>query len=225
MPKPSASRKRAQRISILLADDHPIVREGVRAVLERHPEFRVVASVSNGSEALEEAERLKPDVVVMDISMPRLNGIDATRAIAGRQPNVAVLMLSMHSSPLIVRRALDAGARGYLLKDTTPKEVVQAVKTVAAGKTYFPQGLSAETISQSKRVRNDNRSIEALTAPELRILKLVAEGRSNPQIAAAIGLTRRTVETYRLRLMRKLGLESLASLVHYAIRHGIVPLE
>lgn len=224
MPKTQGSR-RSERISVLLADDHPIVREGVRSLLEGHPDLRVVGSVGDGLMAIYEAERLNPDVVVMDITMPGVNGIDATRAIAGKRPEAAVIMLSMHSSPIIVRRAMDAGARGYLHKEAPIKEVVKAVRAVAAGKTYFAPGVSAQSAAASGRMRGDGTVEEALTSPERQILKLVAEGKSNPEIAALIGLTRRTVETYRLRLMRKLGLDNLPALVKYAIRHGVITLE
>jgi two-component system response regulator NreC len=220
LPKP-AGPNRNQPISVLLADDHPVVREGVSSLLGRQPDMRVVGSVGDGIQAIRAAERLKPAVVVMDITMPGINGIDATRAIAGKLANTAVIMLSMHSSPIIVQRAMDAGARGYLLKETATKELVKGVRTVAGGKTFFTQGIAA----QPGRARTAPQPEDTLTSPERQILKLVAEGKSNPEVAEAIGLTRRTVETYRLRLMRKLGLENLSSLVRYAIRHGIISLE
>jgi DNA-binding NarL/FixJ family response regulator len=199
------------------------VREGIRSLLEDHPDLKVVGSVGDGLMAIYEAERLNPDVVVMDITMPGVNGIDATRAIAGKRPGAAVIMFSMHSSPIIVKRAMDAGARGYLHKETPIKEVVKAVRAVASGKTYFAPGVTSPATA-GPPMRGGGAE-EALTGPERRILKLVAEGKSNPEIAELIGLTRRTVETYRLRLMRKLGLDNLPALVRYAIRHGIITLE
>lgn len=208
---------------MLLADDHPVVREGITSLLERQPDLRVVGAVGDGIMAIYEAERLNPDVVVMDITMPGVNGIDATRAIAGKRPEAAVIMLSMHSSPIIVKRAIDAGARGYLLKETAVKEVIKGVRAVASGKTYFAQGLGAQPTAG--RFREGGPPEDALTSPERQILKLVAEGKSNPEISEIIGLTRRTVETYRLRLMRKLGLDNLPALVKYAIRHGIITLD
>lgn len=224
MPNPTSHRRRSPRISVILVDDHPIVREGVRSLLERNSDIKVVASVGDGSTAIQEAGRLKPDVMVMDITMPGVNGIDATRAIAGKHPEIGVIMLSMHSSPIIVRRAIEAGARGYLLKETGPKEIVEGVRAVAAGDPYFDPGLSRHLASLSGR-RKARVTLDELTPSEHTILKLVAEGRSNPEIATKIGLSRRTVETYRLRLMRKLAIDNFASLVHYAIRHGIIPLE
>jgi len=138
---------------------------------------------------------------------------------------VAVIIFSMHSSPIIVRRAIEAGARGYLSKDAVTEEVVRAVRAVADGKRYIGQGLAQNLLDVKKGARKADRTVEVLTTTERNILKLVAEGKSNPEVAVTIGLSRRTVETYRLRLMGKLGIENLPSLVRYAIRHGIIPLE
>jgi DNA-binding NarL/FixJ family response regulator len=223
--KAHAHRRGSPRIAVLLADDHPVVRDGVRCLLERQPDVRVVTAVGDGSAAIREAERLQPHVVVMDITMPGLNGIEATRVIADKMPGVAVIIFSMHSSPNIVRRAIKAGARGYVCKDAATEEVVRAVRAVADGKRYIGQGLAQNLLDVQEGPRDGDRTQEALTTAERNILKLVAEGKSNPEVAATIGLTPRTVETYRLRLMRKLGIENLPSLVRYAIRHGIIPLE
>jgi DNA-binding NarL/FixJ family response regulator len=223
--KAHAHRRGSPCIAVLLADDHPVVRDGVRCLLERQPDVRVVAAVGDGSAAIREAERLQPHVVVMDITMPELNGIEATRVIADRMPGVAVIIFSMHSSPNIVRRAIKAGARGYVCKDAATEEVVRAVRVVADGKRYIGRGLAQNLLDVQEGLGDGDRTQEALTTAERNILKLVAEGKSNPEVAATIGLTPRTVETYRLRLMRKLGIENLPSLVRYAIRHGIIPLE
>lgn len=223
--KASSHRRGNPRISVLLVDDHPVVRDGVRSLLERRPGIRVVAAVGDGSAAIREAERLKPQVVVMGITMPGLNGIEATRIITDRMPEVAVIILSMHSSPLIVRRAIEAGARGYVCKDAATEEVLRAVHAVADGKRYIGQGLTQSLLNVQKDARNGDRTVEVLTKTERNIVKLVAEGKSNPEVGATIGLSPRTVETYRLRLMRKLGVENLPSLVRYAIRHGIIALE
>jgi two-component system response regulator NreC len=195
----------------------------VRSILERNSDFKVIASVGDGSAAIHDADRLQPDVVVMDITMPGVSGIDAARAITKKRPEIGVIMLSMHSSPIIVRRAIEAGARGYLLKECGEKEIIQGVRVVAVGDPYFDPGLSRHIVSLSRSPRKVG--LDELTPSEQTILKLAAEGRSNPEIAAKIGLSRRTVETYRLRLMRKLAIDTFASLIHYAIRHGIIPLE
>jgi DNA-binding NarL/FixJ family response regulator len=218
-------RTESPRTSVLLVDDHPVVREGVSSLLHRQPDLRVVGSVGDGRAAIHEAERLEPDVVVMDITMPGVNGIDATRAIAEKQPAIGVIMLSMHSSASIVRRAMDAGARGYLLKDNAVAELVDGVRTVALGSTYLGKGLATGAMPETSQGPNETALANTLTGPERKILKLVVEGNSNPEIAAMIGLTRRTVETYRLRLMRKLEVGDLPALVRYAIRHGIIALE
>ena len=213
------------RISVVLADDHPIVREGVRCVLERQPDISVVAAVGDGSAVVREVERFSPRIVIMGISMPGLNGIEATKLIADKQPGAEVIILSTHSSSIIVRRAMEAGARGYLPKDASADELVRAVRTVVDGKRYVGQGLAQSLLEVRKDDRMGDRATPALTATERNILKLVSEGSSNPEIAAIIGLSPRTVETYRLRLMRKLQIENLPALVKFAIRQGITTLD
>jgi DNA-binding NarL/FixJ family response regulator len=221
----TSSRRERSDICVLLADDHPLVRDGVQSVLERQPDVRVVAAVGDGSAAIREAERLRPNVIIMDITMPGMNGIEATRVIVDRFPEIGVVVLSMHSSPIIVRRAIEAGARGYLAKDAAADELVRAVRMVAQGKRYIGQGLAQSLLDVHKPVAHGSPTVESLTATERNILRLVVEGKSNREIATLIALSPRTVETYRLRLMRKLGIENLPSLVRYAIRHGIVPLD
>jgi DNA-binding NarL/FixJ family response regulator len=211
--------------SVLVADDHPITRDGVQYVLERQLDFHVIAAVGDANAALSEALRLKPHIVVMDISMPGMNGLDATRILAGKLPGTAVIILSSHSSPIIVRRAIEAGACGYVSKDLPSEELVRAVRSGVTGKRYIGQGLVQGLLDVKKSSRLREYSVELLTATETDILKLVAEGKSNAQVASVIGLTARTVETYRLRLMRKLELDSLPSLVKYAIRHGLTGLD
>lgn len=210
-------------ISVLLADDHAVVRDGLNCVLSEHRDIRVVGAVGDGNAAVREAARLAPRVVLMDISMPGLNGIEATRAIVARVPGIGVLMLSMHGSPLMVRRALDAGARGYVTKESTAAEVVTAVREVAAGRRYLGEALEKQLPAIERAAARG--AGEQLTAVEVEILRLVAEGKSNPQVAAILGLSPRTVETYRLRLMRKLEVDDLPALVKYAIRQGIIRLE
>ncbi|HEX4584387.1 MAG TPA: response regulator transcription factor [Burkholderiaceae bacterium] len=218
-------RNRRSRISVLLVDPHPILREGIECVLERQTDIRVIASVADASAAIQEAERLQPHVVVMDITMAGMNGIDATRLLTGKRPDIGVVILSIHTSPVIVRRAIEAGALGFLTKDAGTDELLRAVRTAAAGERYISQRLAQGLIDARKATGKSDFTVEVLTATERDILRLVTEGRSNFEVAAAIGLSPRTVETYRGRLMRKLGVENLPSLVRYAIRHGIIPLD
>lgn len=225
MGKVPSDPRRQSRISVLLVDDHPVVREGLRALLERQRAFRVVGMAADGSAAIGEVARLRPDVVVMGISMPGINGIETARILTQRAPGTGVLMLTMHSSPSIVRRAVEAGARGYLVKDAKVEEIFRAIRAVAGGGRYFGRDLGPLANQAQLRVSAVSTSGDPLTATEKNILRLVAEGNSNPRIAALIGLSPRTVESYRLRLMKKLDLDNLPALVRYAIRHGIVGLE
>jgi DNA-binding NarL/FixJ family response regulator len=222
---PAREAARANRldhgISVLLADDHCIFRDGLTCVLERERDIRVVGAVGDGAAAVREAERLLPQVLLMDVSMPVLNGIEATRAIVAKALDIRVVMLSMHGSMHMVRRALDAGASGYVVKESGSEDLVKAVRAAAAGKRYLSPALSGRSSGEHRRSRPHVGTVEKLTAVETEILRLVTDGRSNTQVAASIGLSPRTVETYRLRLMRKLGIEDLATLVKYAIRHGI----
>lgn len=212
-------------IEVLLADDHTMLRDGVYALLDAHPDIRVVAAVGNGSDAVREALRLAPKVVIMDISMPVMSGIEATLALAKKAPEIRVLILSMHASPEMVQQALRAGARGYVTKQSAVEELIKAVRAVAAGKRYVSQRL-AEALRRSHQGSGPGPSpVDRLTSTEHHILRLVAEGNTNSEVAAILGLSPRTVETYRQRLMRKLEIEDLPSLVKFAIRHGIVSLD
>jgi DNA-binding NarL/FixJ family response regulator len=198
-------------------------------VLERQPGLRVVGAVGDATAAIREAVQWHPQVVVMDITMPGMNGIDATRVLGDQVPETAVVILSTHASPVTVRRAVEAGARAYVSKDMHTEELVRAVRAAAGGQRYIAEGTLQSLPDGQAKARPlavaPAPDEEALTTMEQNILTLVAEGRSNAQVAAAIGLTRRTVETYRLRLMRKLQFDNLPSLVKYAIRHGLIPLE
>lgn len=221
----TAPRRGGHPISVLLADDHGVLRDGLRALLDAHTDLRVVAAVGDGALAVQEAQRLQPRVALVGMTLAGLNGIEVARILAGKAPAVAVLLLSEHTAPPVVRRALEAGASGYITKHGSGDEVVRAVREVAAGNRFLGQGLAERFIDGYRGVRRDGEGAQSLTATERNILKLVAEGRSNVRAADELGLSPRTVETYRLRLMRKLGVGDLASLVKYAIRHGIVPLE
>jgi DNA-binding NarL/FixJ family response regulator len=212
-------------ISVLVADDHPIVRDGIRCLLDQHADIEVVGAVGDGIMAVREAERMNPKVVLMDIAMPGMSGIDATRLLAQTLPETGVLILSMHASPFILRQAVDAGARGYLCKNLNTEELAPAIRAVAEGRRYIGQGLVQALLDVQRDTGHGRHTVETLSTTERNILKLVADGLSNARVATTIGLSPRTVETYRLRMMRKLGLENLPSLVRYAIRHGIAPLD
>jgi len=212
-------------ISVLVANDQPILRDGLRAILDGERDIRVIASARDGGEAVRESERHQPQVALLGVEMAGLDGIEATRIIAERSPSVRVLLLSAHPAPGVARRALDAGARGYLSRECTGAELVKGVRAVAAGGRYLIEELAEKTRARERIAGRDGHGVESLTDSERQILKLVAEGKSNPAVARMLGLSPRTVETYRLRLMRKLDIANVASLVRYAIRHGITPLE
>lgn len=207
-------------IDVLLADDHGVLRDGVQRLLEASADIRVVATADDGREAVEKAAALRPDVVVMDISMPDMNGLEATRRIAHQAPAIGITILSMHSSSEMVREAFAAGARGYVLKESAGDEVVRAVRTVAAGRRFVGEGVRHEALADGTAS-----AIACLTPREREILPLIVNGKSNAEAAAILGLSPRSVETYRLRLMQKLGIEDLPTLVKFAIRHGMTTLE
>jgi DNA-binding NarL/FixJ family response regulator len=208
-------------IRVLLADDHALLREGLRALLTAHPGIAVVAEVGDGREALRRTEELRPDVLVMDVSMPLLNGIEAALLVRARCPETQIVMLSMHSSNEHVFRALRAGALGYVLKESAATEVIAAVQAVRAGQRYLSPTLreAAAAMEQSDRPG----PLESLSARERQVLQLVVEGKSSAEIARLVHLSPKTVETYRSRLMKKLGVPDVPSLVKFAIQHGLTP--
>ncbi len=212
-------------IRILLADDHNLLRDGLRLLLERQPDFSVVAEASDGREAVRFAEEHRPDVVVMDIAMPVLNGIEATKQIVEKCPPAAVIMLSMHHDESYIIRALNAGARGYLLKDSLKADLIAAVKSVSQGHSYFSakiRSLLQEDYFRQMADRQKTDSLELLTARESEILQLAAEGRSNKDIANLLNLSFHTVETHRSHILQKLNLHTVPELILYAVRKGII---
>lgn len=209
-------------IEVLLADDHGVLRDGVRRLLEGSDDIRVVAVVSDGRHAVTRSAEIRPHVVVMDISMPGLDGIEATRAIVAQAPLVRVLILSMYSDRDVVLRALEAGARGYVLKEAAGSEVAIAVRALATGRRYLGKGVAAGSFRDFPRPHAHG---SRLTGTEREIVRLVAEGRTSAEAAGLLGLSPRTVETYRNRLMQKLAIGDFPSLVKYAIRSGITRLE
>ena len=212
-------------IKVLLADDHAVVRDGLRVLLEAQSDISVVGDVANGREAVRFVLQQHPDVVVLDIAMPELNGIEATQQIHDASPSTQVLILSMHSTTEHIFRALQAGARGYLLKDSAGAEVVDAVRVVHAGRRYLSQKIAATVIDDYIAERHRASPLESLSSRERQILQLVAEGKSSTEIAAILFLSPKTVDTYRSRLMHKLDIGDLPSLVKFAIQHGVIQLE
>lgn len=214
-----------KEIRILLADDHNVMRAGLKLLLESHPGFRVVSEAAEGSQAVENALATKPDVVVMDIAMPKLSGIDAAQRITAQFPQTAIIILSMHSDEGYVLRALKAGARGYLLKDSAESDLIEAIKVLNEGKAFFSPEISkvlAEDYVREVRARGVEDSYDLLTPREKEILRLLVEGSSNKDIATTLNLSLYTVETHRKNLQTKLNLHSFPELILYAVRKGII---
>jgi DNA-binding NarL/FixJ family response regulator len=212
-------------IRVLIADDHPVVRDGLRFLLEAQGDIEVIGDSADGREAVQSVRRLAPDVVIMDIAMPELNGIEATLQIHESQPGTQVLVLSMHSTAEHIFRAFQAGAQGYLLKESAGPEVVNAVRMVHAGRRYLSQKIAETVIDDYIRERHAASPLNSLSSRERQILQLIAEGRSSAETAKALFLSPKTVETYRSRLMHKLGVNDFAGLVRFAIRHGLTSLD
>jgi len=210
-------------IRVLIADDHTLVRDGLRALLEADKDIQVVGDAANGRDAVRQAAQLGPDVVIVDIAMPELNGIEALRQIRQVCPSAQVIILSMHSTTEHVFQSLQAGARGYLLKESAGKEVGAAVRAVYAGQRYLSQKISDWALDDYARQREPG-PLERLSPREREILQLVVEAKSSAEIAAILSLSPKTVETYRSRLMDKLGIGDLPGLVKFAIQHGLTPL-
>ncbi len=215
-------------IRVFLADDHAVVRDGLQFILEDQADITVVGEAANGHEAVAQVRKLKPDVVVMDIAMPELNGIEATRQIRTELPRTQVVMLSVYSSSEHIYRALKAGARGYLLKESAGAEVVIAVRMVHAGRRYLCQKIAdtmIDTYISQRETAEAKSPLERLSNREREVLQLVVEGKSSKEIANILHLSPKSVETYRSRLMQKLGVHDLPSLVKFAIQHGLTPLD
>jgi len=212
---------------VLLADDHKILRQGLRTLLEQEPDIQVVGEADNGRLSVKLATELAPDVVIMDVAMPDLNGIDATRRIAEAEPKARVLALSMHSDGRYVRGMLQAGARGYILKDCAAEELTRAIRTVMAGQVYVSPGVTGAIVNDYVRQLSDTEVDEtaALTHREREVLQLLAEGGSTAHIATELSVSVKTIETHRKHIMDKLGLRSIAELTKYAIREGITALD
>lgn len=213
-------------ISVLLADDHDIVRQGIRRLLEREPTLQVCGEAQDGREAVRMAKELKPRVVILDLSMPELNGLDAARQIRGALPDTEVLIFTMHRSEQLVREVVAAGARGYVLKSDPARDLVSAVQEVAEHRPFFTTPEADPSLRESGPANVEGAERDAsrdpLTQREREVVQLLAEGRSNKEVAATLDISVKTAETHRATIMRKLGLSSVVDLVHYAIRNKII---
>lgn len=212
-------------ISVLLLDDHAVVRDGLQALLAAQPDIRVVGSFGDAGRAVQFAAEAPPDVAVLDIAMPGLDGIEAARRIHDQCPDTHVLMLSMHASPEHVYQALRAGASGYVLKESAGGEVVAAVRAVHNGRRYLSEKISPRALEDYIRERGTDHPLEKLSRRELQVLKLIVQGSTSAEVAALLGLSPKSVDTYRSRMMHKLEIDDLASLVKFAIRHGVTSVE
>jgi two-component system response regulator NreC len=209
-----------KRIRILLADDHAVVRQGFKMILSAQTDMEIVGEAGNGREAVELADSLKPDIVVMDVAMPELNGIEATRRLSTSSPHTRVVALSMHKDNVYVREILRAGARGYLLKDSVAADVVAAIRAVARGESYLSPAVSNAVLDDyRKHVTNP---IDLLSSREREVLQMLAEGKTNKEIAVVLNLSVYTVDAHRGRIMEKLNVHSINELVRFAVRNGLI---
>ncbi len=214
-----------KRVRILLADDHTLIRQGLRLLLEREPAFEVVGEAADGRQAVALADQLRPDVLILDLAMPNLNGIEAARQVTAHTPAPAIVVLSMHADESYLLQALKAGARAYLLKDSADSDLIAAVRAVSDGKGFFSPAISrmlADDYVRQLQERGAHDSYELLTAREREILQLLAEGKSNKDVASLLSLSPYTVETHRANIMQKLNLHSAPELVLYAVRKGMI---
>lgn len=217
-------------LRILIADDHEVARGGIRALLESHPGWEVCAEAKDGREAVELASELNPDLILLDIGMPNLNGLEAARQILAVSPDVAILILTMHDSDQVVREVLRAGARGFLLKSDAGRDLVAAVDALQRQRTFFTtrvsqmvlEGYLDRGIREVRREVSEADSCDVLTGREREVIQLLAEGKTSKEVAVTLNLSVKTAETHRTNLMRKLGLHSVADLTRYAVRNGIV---
>ena len=213
------------RLRVLLGDDHTLMRQGLRKILEERPDWEVVAEVGDGREAVKKCQALKPDVAVLDVAMPLLNGIDATQQITKKVPETKVLVLSMHSDDVYVTRALQAGATGYMLKDSAGKDLLKAIASVAAGQAYFSPAIARLMLDDYVRRVSGTDVVdryETLSAREREIFQLIAEARTNKEVAELLEISPATVETHRARILQKLDIHNTAELVLYAVRRGVI---
>jgi len=215
-------------IRVLVADDHAIIREGLRVMLGNQPDMEVVGVAANGREAIQLVDKQDPDIAVIDLSMPELNGVEAIQQMIPRHPHLQVVVLSIHETKPYVYRALKAGAKGYLVKETAGLEVVDAVRAVYGGERYLSQSISDLLTTESfQKLESliDVSPLEVLSPREREILQLVAEGKTSQEIAKRLSISPKSVDTYRSRLMHKIGVDDVAGLVKFAIQHGVISLD
>ena len=214
-------------IRILIADDHRVVREGLRSLLEKQANMSVVGEASDGREAIQLARKLEPDIVIMDISMPELNGIEATRQVTSEIPGIKVIALSMHSEERFITEMFKAGASGYLLKDCAFKELIIAIRAIIENQTYLPPQVAGIVVNGfvNPQISEHSHAFSKLTEREREVLQLIAEGKSTKEIASILNVSVKTADAHRQRIMKKLDMRSVAELTKYAIREGITSLE
>jgi len=207
------------RLRILLADDHTIVRQGLKLILSAHADMEVVGEAANGRDAVDLADKLRPDIVLMDVQMPELNGIEATRKMVAANPRIRILVLSMHKESVYVREILKAGARGYILKDAIDTELLNAVRSVASGDGYISPAVAS---ALNDKVKDASNPVDMLSTREREVLLLIAEGKTNKEIATRLNLSVYTVDSHRGKIMEKLNLHSAGELVRFAMKNGLV---
>ena len=208
-----------------MADDHPVVRKGLQSCLAKQPRLKVVGEAVDGEDALHKTRQLSPDVVLMDISMPGMNGLAVTEVLRKEAPQVKVLVLSVHSNKDYIFRVIQAGAHGYVSKEAPPDELLRAIETVHAGEPFFSEEIAKAALSEFVNSGGKKEPFSQLTSREREVLVLIAEGKSNKEIADKLGIGVRTIETHRERIMRRLNIHSVAGLTKYAIANGLIPLE
>jgi two-component system nitrate/nitrite response regulator NarL len=213
------------KIKVLVVDDHPVVRKGLQSCLARHESVKVVGEASDGDEAVRKARELNPDLILMDISMPRMNGLAVTELLRKESPRTKVLILSVHSNKEYIFRVIQAGAHGYVSKEAPPEELVRAIESVFEGEPFFSEDIARAALNQFVASGGKKEPFAQLTSRERQVLVLIAEGQSNKEIANRLGIGVRTIETHRERIMRRLDIHSVAGLTKFAIANGMVSLD
>ena len=213
------------KIKVLVADDHPVVRKGLQSCLAKHEHIKVLGEASDGDEALRKARELSPDLILMDISMPKMNGLAVTELLRKESPRTKILVLSVHSNKEYIFRVIQAGAHGYVSKEAPPEELLRAIESVFSGEPFFSEDIARAALNQFVATGGKKEPFAQLTSRERQVLVLIAEGQSNKEIANKLGIGVRTIETHRERIMRRLDIHSVAGLTKFAIANGMVSLD